>query len=77
MARVSPYKYQYRYRSEETKAMWRVIRPDNTAELERMEKRLHSAYVDFDMILESMHEGLVVRTPFAQYQAIRLDAKSL
>lgn len=77
MARIAPYKYQYRYRSKETKSFWRLIRPDNVAELDKMEKRLHSAYVDFDMILESMHNGLVVHTSFAQYQATRLDSKSL
>jgi len=65
MATVEPDKYTYRKRSEETKFNWAQV-----DDYEVMEKRIRAAYVDFDLILASMHEGMVVRTPFAQYQAV-------
>ena len=77
MAKIDTDKYYYKRRSESTHHNWVTIRPDDAEHLHKMEMRLRNAYVDYDMILASMHEGLVVRTPFAQFMAIPVDSKTV
>lgn len=63
--------YRYYKRSEETGGMWAEI--DTSEGIIHMGDKIGKAYVNKDMIYEALHDGLVVRTPFAQYKAVLID----
>lgn len=64
MATPDPAKYKYERNSDGT---WERL--ETVKDFKRMSKSLNLAYLDPDLILASMHGGLVVRTPFAAYRA--------
>ena len=74
MAEIDPFRYKYFARNEGNDWKWKRLK--TVAHFKRMEKALKNAYLDHGLILDSMHDGLTVRTPFNHYQAIPIDAGS-
>ena len=66
---------RFRYECMDEESNWEWYKIEDEKGYARMMRLLSSAYVKPKLILRSMQAGLIGRTVFVRFQAIRLDSE--